>query len=174
MAVYFLIRRRDNCILMGLASAFNSPDRFPCRWRVVLRRILAISAIAFLCLVNVACPEKEKTLRQLQAREAQLNRELEAAARRDDMDAVLEINRELNDIKEIYRRLDGEATGVQAGAVIARYPVLEADASNESQDASNKATRSAANSSGRVRVPKTNAPPRQPATAAPVHVHHHH
>lgn len=165
------------------------------RWQAFFRRaILMLGAAAVACL-NVACPEKEQTLAQLHAREAQLNQEMDAALKRNDMDAFWRINHEMNDNRAAFERYYGDSSGVQAGMIIARMPeeamtgsqeanktavqnaaqnaAATANASRASQAAAqNTAARSSSGSPASFRPPVHHRPPppRAPATAvAPAH-----
>ncbi len=89
------------------------------------RRRLRTAAALLACIALAGCPSTEEGLAKTRAREAQLNRDLAAATKRGDTDEILRISRELQDIRDIYRRLAGDVATVNAGTVIARYPVAD-------------------------------------------------
>ncbi len=158
------------------------------------RRLSAAFAAAALCCLTVSCPEEKKTLAQLQARQAQLETEMQAALKRNDMDAFWRINHEQTAIRDGINEYYGARTGVQAGMIIARIPeeALEASrnanktavqnaanaaASQSAQQASQNATQvsggSTGGAAGRVHMPRP-IPPRprpHPAASTPMPVH---
>lgn len=90
--------------------------------KILFRQFCAVAVVAGISIFTTGCPAGIQTVAQLRAREAKLNRELTAAAKREDLSEFWKINRELNDIKDAYRQHYGEDTSPQAGRVLARYP----------------------------------------------------